>query len=202
MPLRYTPFTGNPDLKLPPPSLVLFYFLLRRQTLTISTTLTVTISEEGTIWSWKSMSGGDREISNFQEKIRFYCWLWVYGFAVSGGYECMCCSSSFQDTSNRHIALAWRNRSFCFALDFVWSIDGKEEYTFSAERMYGGSLLAMCSNDFICLYDWFECRLIQRIDVNNLYWDEAQISGTYKKITSLDIFFLVDKAADHFFSWT
>lgn len=23
----------------------------------------------------------------------------------------------------------------------------------------------MCSNDFICFYDWAECRLIQRIDV-------------------------------------
>lgn len=24
----------------------------------------------------------------------------------------------------------------------------------------------MCSNDFICFYDWAECRLIRRIDVN------------------------------------
>ena len=38
--------------------------------------------------------------------------------------------------------------------------------TFSAERIYGGTLLAMCSNDFICFYDWVECRLIRRIDVN------------------------------------
>lgn len=38
--------------------------------------------------------------------------------------------------------------------------------TFSAERIYGGALLAMCSNDFICFYDWAECRLIRRIDVN------------------------------------
>lgn len=38
--------------------------------------------------------------------------------------------------------------------------------TFSAERIYGGTLLAMCSNDFICFYDWAECRLIRRIDVN------------------------------------
>lgn len=37
--------------------------------------------------------------------------------------------------------------------------------TFSAERIYGGALLAMCSNDFICFYDWAECRLIRRIDV-------------------------------------
>ena len=38
--------------------------------------------------------------------------------------------------------------------------------TFSADRIYGGNLLAMCSNDFICFYDWAECRLIRRIDVN------------------------------------
>ena len=24
----------------------------------------------------------------------------------------------------------------------------------------------MCSNDFICFYDWADCRLIRRIDVN------------------------------------
>ncbi|XP_042754379.1 coatomer subunit beta'-2 [Lactuca sativa] len=87
-----------------------------------------------------------------------------------------------------YTALAWRNRSFGSALEIVWSSDG--EYvvrestskikifnksfqekksirpTFSAEKIFGGSLLAMCSNDFICFYDWAECRLIQRIDVN------------------------------------
>ncbi|KAL0541588.1 hypothetical protein IC582_021641 [Cucumis melo] len=33
----------------------------------------------------------------------------------------------------------------------------------------------MCSNDFICFYDWAECRLIRRIDVNvkNLYWADS-----------------------------
>lgn len=38
--------------------------------------------------------------------------------------------------------------------------------TFTADRIYGGTVLAMCSNDFICFYDWAECRLIRRIDVN------------------------------------
>ena len=37
--------------------------------------------------------------------------------------------------------------------------------TFSAERIFGGILLAMCSSDFICFYDWVDCRLIRRIDV-------------------------------------
>jgi hypothetical protein len=38
--------------------------------------------------------------------------------------------------------------------------------TFSAERIFGGVVLAMCSSDFICFYDWADCRLIRRIDVN------------------------------------
>ncbi|VFQ87388.1 unnamed protein product [Cuscuta campestris] len=96
-----------------------------------------------------------------------------------------------------YTALAWRNRSFGSALDFVWSSDGEYAVressskikifsknfmekksirpTFSAERIYGGILLAMCSNDFICFYDWTDCRLIRRIDVNvkNLYWADS-----------------------------
>ncbi|RYR58158.1 hypothetical protein Ahy_A05g023825 isoform B [Arachis hypogaea] len=38
--------------------------------------------------------------------------------------------------------------------------------TFSAEPIFGGTVLAMCSNDFIFFYNWAECRLIRRIDVN------------------------------------
>ncbi|XP_074561524.1 coatomer subunit beta'-1-like isoform X1 [Curcuma longa] len=96
-----------------------------------------------------------------------------------------------------YTALAWRNRSFGSALEFVWSSDGEyaiRESTsrikifsktfqerksirpaFSAEHIYGGILLAMCSNDFICFYDWAECRLIRRIDVSvkNLYWADS-----------------------------
>ncbi|XP_024969366.1 coatomer subunit beta'-2-like isoform X2 [Cynara cardunculus var. scolymus] len=96
-----------------------------------------------------------------------------------------------------YTALAWRNRSFGSALEIVWSSDGEYAVrestsrikifnksfqekksirpTFSAERIFGGSLLAMCSNDFICFYDWAECRLIRRIDVNvkNLYWADS-----------------------------
>ncbi|XP_022714928.1 coatomer subunit beta'-2 isoform X1 [Durio zibethinus] len=96
-----------------------------------------------------------------------------------------------------YTALAWRNRSFGSALEFVWSSDGEYAVressskikifsknfqekksvrpTFSAERIFGGTLLAMCSNDFICFYDWAECRLIRRIDVTvkNLYWADG-----------------------------
>ncbi|KAJ6715238.1 COATOMER SUBUNIT BETA'-1 [Salix viminalis] len=111
-----------------------------------------------------------------------------------------------------YTALAWRNRSFGSALEFVWSADGEYAVrestskikifsknfqekksirpTFSAERIYGGTLLAMCSNDFICFYDWAECRLIRRIDVTvkNLYWAD---SGDLVAIASDTSFYIL-----------
>ncbi|KAI3684257.1 hypothetical protein L6452_33478 [Arctium lappa] len=116
-----------------------------------------------------------------------------------------------------YTALAWRNRSFGSALEIVWSSDGEYAVresttkikifnksfqekksirpTFSAERIYGGALLAMCSNDFICFYDWAECRLIQRIDVNvkNLYWAD---SGDMVVIASDSSFYILQYNRD------
>ncbi|KZV26094.1 Coatomer, beta' subunit isoform 1 [Dorcoceras hygrometricum] len=111
-----------------------------------------------------------------------------------------------------YTALAWRNRSFGSALEIVWSTEGEYAVrestskikifsknfqekksirpTFSAEHIYGGTLLAMCSNDFICFYDWAECRLIRRIDVNvkNLYWAD---SGDMVAIASDTSFYIL-----------
>ncbi|XP_062229104.1 coatomer subunit beta'-2-like isoform X1 [Phragmites australis] len=111
-----------------------------------------------------------------------------------------------------YTALAWRNRSFGSALEIVWSIDGEYAVrestskikfysknfqerksirpTFSAERIYGGVLLAMCTNDFICFYDWAECRLIRRIDVivKKLYWAD---SGDLVTIASDSSFYIL-----------
>ncbi|KAM1061878.1 hypothetical protein ACFX14_026189 [Malus domestica] len=111
-----------------------------------------------------------------------------------------------------YTALAWRNRSFGSALEFVWSTDGEfavrettsriKVYsktfqekknvrpTFSVEHIYGGVLLAMRSNDFICFYDWVECRLIRRIDVNvkNVYWAD---SGDLVAISSDSSFYIL-----------
>ena len=65
--------------------------------------------------------------------------------------------------------------SFSFAMgswnivyNWSWPFQEKKSIrpSFSAERIFGGVLLAMCTNDFICFYDWAECRLIRRIDVN------------------------------------
>ncbi|KAG6550752.1 hypothetical protein Mapa_007656 [Marchantia paleacea] len=96
-----------------------------------------------------------------------------------------------------YTALAWRNRSFGSALEFVWSTDGEYAVrestskikifnktfqerksirpTFSAEGIFGGTLLAVRSNDFVCFYDWAECRVVRRIDVNvkNIYWSDG-----------------------------
>nr|GLL35179.1 coatomer subunit beta'-2-like isoform X1 [Ipomoea trifida] len=122
-----------------------------------------------------------------------------------------------------YTALAWRNRSFGSALEFIWSSDGEYAVrestsrikifsknfqekksirpTFSADRIYGGTLLAMCSNDFICFYDWADCRLIRRIDVNvkNLYWAE---SGDLLAIASDASFYILkynrDVVSAHF----
>ncbi|KAF4348452.1 hypothetical protein G4B88_026979 [Cannabis sativa] len=111
-----------------------------------------------------------------------------------------------------YTALAWRNRSFGSALEFAWSSEGeyavresttriklfsktfqeKKSFrpTFLCEHVYGGTLLAMCSNDFICFYDWIECRLIRRIDVNvkNVYWAD---SGDLVAIVSDSSFYVL-----------
>ncbi|KAH9615444.1 hypothetical protein KSS87_021359 [Heliosperma pusillum] len=111
-----------------------------------------------------------------------------------------------------YTAVAWRNRSFGSALEFVWSSEGEYAIrestskikifsknfqekksirpTFSAERIYGGTLLAMCSNDFICFYDWADCRFIRRIEVNvkNVYWAD---SGDLVAIASDTCFYIL-----------
>ncbi|KAG0612132.1 hypothetical protein M758_6G004300 [Ceratodon purpureus] len=122
-----------------------------------------------------------------------------------------------------YTALAWRNRSFGSALDFAWSTDGEyavRESTskikifsktfqekrsvrpsFSAEGMYGGTLLGVRSNDLVCFYDWAECRVIRRIDVvvKNIYWSD---SGDLVAIASESSFYILkynrDVVAEHF----
>lgn len=111
-----------------------------------------------------------------------------------------------------YTALAWRNRSFGSALEFAWSNDGEYAVrestskikifnksfqerksirpTFSAEGIYGGTLLAVRSNEFICFYDWAECRVVRRIDVvvKNIYWSD---SGDLVAIASDNSFYIL-----------
>lgn len=80
-----------------------------------------------------------------------------------------------------------RNKSFGSALGFVWSAFGAGNYavresssrivvyknfntsrsfrpSFSAEQIFGGVLIGVRSNDFVCFYDWEADRLVRRID--------------------------------------
>eukprot|EP01133_Synstelium_polycarpum_P015913 gene15913-18917_t len=95
-----------------------------------------------------------------------------------------------------YTALAWRNKSFGQALEFVWSDDsgqyGVRESTsrikvfknfkethnfkpaFTAEGIFGGCLLGVRSNSFVCFYDWETCDIIRRIEIcpKNIFWSE------------------------------
>eukprot|EP00002_Diphylleia_rotans_P003687 TRINITY_DN1256_c0_g1_i3.p1 TRINITY_DN1256_c0_g1~~TRINITY_DN1256_c0_g1_i3.p1 ORF type:complete len:823 (-),score=163.17 TRINITY_DN1256_c0_g1_i3:43-2511(-) len=96
-----------------------------------------------------------------------------------------------------YTALAWRNKTFGSALEFVWAQGSGGDYAvressskiktfknfkehknfkppFNVEGIYGGSLIAMRSSSFVCLYDWEECRLVRRIDVvpKHVIWSE------------------------------
>ncbi|GAM26141.1 hypothetical protein SAMD00019534_093160 [Acytostelium subglobosum LB1] len=96
-----------------------------------------------------------------------------------------------------YTALAWRNKSFGSALEFVWSGVDSGQYgvrestsrvkvfknfkethnfkpSFSAEGIFGGALLAVRSTNFVCFYDWDTCDVIRRIKVcpKNIFWSE------------------------------
>ncbi len=97
-----------------------------------------------------------------------------------------------------YTALAWRNKSYGKALDFVWAQDSNEfairedsntiklfknfkersftvQFAYTAEKIYGGSLLSVKGDGFISLFDWETGILVRRIDINpiNVYWSEG-----------------------------
>jgi len=111
-----------------------------------------------------------------------------------------------------YTALKWRNQAYGNALDFVWG-NYKSSYAvrenssrikifddfketqilkpdFNAETIYGGQLLGVASKDFVCLYDWQNCRLIRKIDVTAkaLFWSE---SGDQLVITTDSAFYVL-----------
>jgi len=94
-----------------------------------------------------------------------------------------------------YTAQALRNKSFGSALEFVWAHSGayatrdsagkitvfqdfKENFSFkppfAVDAIFGGRLIAVVGNDFVCFYDWTEYRLIRRIDVvpKEIIWSE------------------------------
>jgi coatomer subunit beta' len=100
-----------------------------------------------------------------------------------------------------YTALAWRNKDFGSALEFVWGSDsneyairessskvrlfknGKEKTnvqikpTYSAEGIYGGALLGVRSNSFLNFYDWETGLCVRRVDVvaKTVYWSESEL---------------------------
>ncbi|KAL4457362.1 hypothetical protein ABPG75_012227 [Micractinium tetrahymenae] len=116
-----------------------------------------------------------------------------------------------------YTALAWRNKSFGQALEFVWGDDSnvfatressstikvhrnfKEALTikvpFSAEAIYGGQLLGVKGQDFIVFYDWATGKVVRRIDVaaRGVYWSEG---GSLVAIASDASFYLLEYQRD------
>eukprot|EP01026_Neomeris_dumetosa_P007818 TRINITY_DN12423_c0_g1_i4.p1 TRINITY_DN12423_c0_g1~~TRINITY_DN12423_c0_g1_i4.p1 ORF type:complete len:889 (+),score=158.35 TRINITY_DN12423_c0_g1_i4:94-2760(+) len=116
-----------------------------------------------------------------------------------------------------YTALAWRNKSYGSALEFVWGADPSEYATrensstvkiyknfqekqsvkidFSAQGIYGGHLLGVRGQDFICFYDWSSGQIIRRIDVvvKNVYWAD---NGDLVAIVSDQSFYILKFDAD------
>eukprot|EP01025_Chloroclados_australasicus_P014962 TRINITY_DN17088_c0_g2_i2.p1 TRINITY_DN17088_c0_g2~~TRINITY_DN17088_c0_g2_i2.p1 ORF type:complete len:950 (-),score=124.80 TRINITY_DN17088_c0_g2_i2:478-2916(-) len=116
-----------------------------------------------------------------------------------------------------YTALAWRNKSYGSALEFVWGADPSEYATresssvvkiyknfqeksslkidFSAQGIHGGWLLGVRGQDFICFYDWATGQIIRRIDVvvRNVYWSD---NGDLLAIVSDQSFYLLKFDAD------
>lgn len=109
-----------------------------------------------------------------------------------------------------YTALAWRNKSFGSAQEFVWDSTGgyavrdgtgkiklfkdfKETKTlrtdFTPEAMFGGNLLAVKSTKFVNFYTW-DCNLVRRIEAvpKDVFWSE---NGEYFVLATDSVFYLL-----------
>lgn len=114
-----------------------------------------------------------------------------------------------------YTALAWRNKAFGQALDFVWAgKDNSNDYAiresatsvrlfrnfkeksggldvgFAAEGLMGGVLLGVRGQGCVGLFDWETGGLVRRIDVvpNEIYWSE---SGELVTLACDDTFYVL-----------
>ncbi|CAD7700543.1 unnamed protein product, partial [Ostreobium quekettii] len=112
-----------------------------------------------------------------------------------------------------YTALAWRNKSFGSADEFVWGNEASEFATregrskvkvsrnfqekhtlkpqFVVEGLFGGTLLGLRGSDFVAFYDWAEGTIVRRIDVpvKKVFWSD---SGDYLAITADDAFYILE----------
>ncbi|KAL3136098.1 hypothetical protein ABBQ32_007120 [Trebouxia sp. C0010 RCD-2024] len=121
-----------------------------------------------------------------------------------------------------YTALAWRNKSFGSALEFVWGNESNDfairensssvklfknfkevssiKTSYAAEALSGGTLLGVRGSDFVCFYDWASGKLIRRIDVpvRDIRWSD---SGELVAIVSESSFYILrldNQAVDAF----
>lgn len=113
-----------------------------------------------------------------------------------------------------YTALAWRNKAFGSATDFVWSIDSNEyairensttikvfkqfrerpghvDIGFTSEGIFGGQLLGVKGSDCVSLYDWATGGLVRRIDVggcSDVFWSE---SGDLMSLITDEAFYIL-----------
>lgn len=87
-----------------------------------------------------------------------------------------------------YTALAWRNKAFGSGLGFAWASDsntyavresgpkvkvfrsfkeraGLVKINYPTDGIYGGTLLGVKGNGFVCFYDWETGALVRRIEV-------------------------------------
>lgn len=109
-------------------------------------------------------------------------------------------------------ALAWRNKNFGSALDFVWSSESNEyairessskiklyknfkeknvsiNANYSIDTIFGGSLLSVKGGNSLNFYDWETGVCVRRIEVvaKNVFWADSDLVA----ITSNDSFYLL-----------
>ncbi len=97
-----------------------------------------------------------------------------------------------------YTALAWRNKTYGQALDFVWGQDsnyyaireskssvkvfknfkektsGIIDLVYAADKIFGGAMLGIKSEGFVSFYDWESGQLVRRVDVaaDDVIWSE------------------------------
>jgi coatomer subunit beta' len=120
-----------------------------------------------------------------------------------------------------YTALAWRNKAFGSALDFVWgSKDNSSDYAiresstsvkiyrnfvdkgpldvgFQAEGLTGGLLLGVKGQGGIAFFDWATGGLVRRIEVDPraVYWSE---SGELVALCCADVFYVLRYSRENY----
>ncbi|KAL9647775.1 hypothetical protein ABK040_001362 [Willaertia magna] len=120
--------------------------------------------------------------------------------AVGGGDFIIYTSISMRSkTYGNGEELVWSNQSGQYAVrtkqnEIKIYKDFKEVKVFkpffNPKQIFGGHLLGICSNEFICFYDWDTCQMIRNISVvpRKVYWNE---DGDYVLFATENEFYIL-----------